>query len=82
MVATVEDGARHPGPAIANAVTASFQINLAVNGSSYTLTVDSRASLLDVLREHLALQARRRAAITANAAPARCTSTAAASSPA
>jgi xanthine dehydrogenase YagT iron-sulfur-binding subunit len=55
MVATFEDVALHPGPALASAAAPSLQINVAVNGSSYTLTVDTRSSLLDVLREHLAL---------------------------
>ena len=55
MVATLEDVAAHPGPALASAATPSLQINVAVNASSYTLTVDPRSSLLDVLRERLAL---------------------------
>ena len=55
MVATFKDAVLHSDPALASAATASLQINVAVNGTSRTLTVDTRSSLLDVLREHLAL---------------------------
>ena len=62
--------------------TASLQINVTVNGTARELSVDTRSSLLDVLRERLALTGARRAAITASAAPARCTSMGGGSRPA
>ena len=43
-----------------------------INGQSVETEPDIRASLLDVLREHLGLTGTRRAAITASAAPAPC----------
>jgi xanthine dehydrogenase YagT iron-sulfur-binding subunit len=55
MVATFKDAVLRSDAALASAATASLQINVAVNGTSRTLTVDTRSSLLDVLREHLAL---------------------------
>jgi xanthine dehydrogenase YagT iron-sulfur-binding subunit len=38
-----------------DATTAGIAVRLIVNGTSHTLTLDPRASLLDVLRERLAL---------------------------
>src|SRR4051794_997481 len=55
MVVPLEDVAVQLEPAPASAVAASLQINVDVNDTSHTLTVDTRSSLLDVLREHLAL---------------------------
>ena len=43
---------------------------LTVNGTAHTLDADPRTTLLDALRHHLGLTARRRAATTASAAPA------------
>ena len=54
------------------------QITLRVDGAAHPLTVDTRTTLLDALRERLRHhQRRRRAATTASAARARCCSTAA-----
>ena len=55
MVATFDDAALQAETTVASTATASLQINVAVNGTPHTLTVDLRSSLLDVLREHLAL---------------------------
>ena len=46
------------------------QVSLRVNGEPQTLTLDTRTSLLDLLREQLDLTGRRRAATTASAARA------------
>jgi len=48
------------------------KVELQINGRLHSLTLDSRTTLLDALREHLALTARKRVAITVNAAPALC----------
>ena len=53
-------------------------VNMRVNGTGRQLEVDTRATLLDTLRERSSSPAPRRAAITASAAPAPSTSTAAA----
>ncbi|HET9538855.1 MAG TPA: (2Fe-2S)-binding protein [Mesorhizobium sp.] len=55
MVATFDDAALQAETTVASTATASLQINVAVNGTPHTLTVDIRSSLLDVLREHLVL---------------------------
>jgi aerobic-type carbon monoxide dehydrogenase small subunit (CoxS/CutS family) len=47
---------------------------LTVNGHDHQLAVDARTSLLDLLRDHLALTGTKKAAITVSAAPARCCS--------
>ncbi|MFC7735810.1 hypothetical protein ACFQX4_08090 [Roseomonas sp. GCM10028921] len=49
-----------------------MDITVKVNGTEWRLAVDVRTTLLDALREHLDLTARRRAATSARAAPARC----------
>ena len=46
-------------------------VRMRINGADAHLKVDPRTTLLDALREHLHSPARRRAAITASAAPAR-----------
>jgi xanthine dehydrogenase YagT iron-sulfur-binding subunit len=51
---------------------APARVELQINGHSHSLTLDPRTTLLDALREHLALTGSRRVAITANAAPAPC----------
>ena len=56
-----------------------LKVALKVNGATKNLEIDSRVVLLDALRETSASPARRRAATTASAAPARCSSTAGAS---
>ena len=67
----VEDG-RGDLPGTAN-------VTLRINGKEYTLrNLDTRATLLDTLRERIHLSGTKRAAITVNAALARSTSTAAA----
>jgi xanthine dehydrogenase YagT iron-sulfur-binding subunit len=48
-------------------------VTVRVNGTPHSLDVDSRMSLLDLLRERLGLTGTKRAAITACAARARCT---------
>ena len=60
------------GPTIEGAVP----VTLRVNGKDRQLRVDPRTTLLDCLRETLLSPEPRRAAITANAAHARCTWTA------
>ena len=68
--------------AVTNAQAATIEapsvskVSFTVNGVARELELDTRTTLLDALREHLHLPARRRAAITANAAPARSLSTA------
>jgi xanthine dehydrogenase YagT iron-sulfur-binding subunit len=47
-------------------------VELQINGHHHSLTLDSRTTLLDALREHLVLTGSRKAAIMASAAPARC----------
>jgi xanthine dehydrogenase YagT iron-sulfur-binding subunit len=46
---------RHPDPAPAADIPATIDITLTINGTPRKLTVDPRASLLDTLRETLAL---------------------------
>ena len=53
------------------------EITLRVDGAAHPLTVDTRTTLLDALRERLGITSPRRAATTASAARARCCSTAA-----
>jgi xanthine dehydrogenase YagT iron-sulfur-binding subunit len=62
----------------AEAVT-PVSVELRVNGQLHTLTLDPRTTLLDALREHLALTGSKKGSITVNAALARCCSTGAAS---
>jgi xanthine dehydrogenase YagT iron-sulfur-binding subunit len=50
-------------------------VNLNVNGTTRTIEVDTRVTLLDALREHLALTGAKRAATRGNVAPAPCWST-------
>ena len=50
-------------------------IELIVNGVATKLNVAPWTTLLDALREHLDLTGTKKAATTANAAPARCWST-------
>ena len=52
----------------------AIPVTLHVNGKKYDLRIDPRTTLLDCLRDHLHLTGRKRAAITASAAPAPCTS--------
>ena len=47
---------------------------IVANGTPHTLTLDPRSSLLDVLREQLALTGPKRAATTVSAVPAPCIS--------
>jgi len=48
-------------------------VELQINGRLHSLTLDPRTTLLDALREHLALDGfEEGGAITANEAPARC----------
>ena len=42
-------------PQSGNGATAHFSVTLTVNGTSHTLALDTRSTLLDVLREHLDL---------------------------
>ena len=58
----------------AAALDSSLPVDVAlqVNGTAKSLNIDARTTLLDALREHIGLsQVPKRAAITANAAPAR-----------
>ncbi|MBB5190616.1 hypothetical protein HNQ50_001338 [Silvimonas terrae] len=50
-----------------------------INGHRMDATVDTRTTLLDLLREHLHLTGTKKAVITASAGPARCWSMAGAS---
>jgi xanthine dehydrogenase YagT iron-sulfur-binding subunit len=71
-------------PGLADAQTAAphtISCTLTINGQSNPLNIDSRVTLLDLLREHLRLTGTRRAAITANVAPARCWSMGTVSTP-
>ena len=63
----------------AGSASSTVSVNLTVNGTRHSLSLDPRTSLLDLLREHLDLTGSKRAATTASAAPARCCSMAAAS---
>ena len=51
------------------------EISLSVNGTVRHLTVDTRTTLLDVLREHLAITGPKKGAITGSAARVRSSST-------
>ena len=53
-------------------------ITLTVDGEPRTVTVDTRTTLLDALRERLGVTSPKKGCATASAAPARCCSTAAA----
>jgi xanthine dehydrogenase YagT iron-sulfur-binding subunit len=54
MTGTFEDVAAQSGSAPTRPM-AGVPMRMVVNGTPHTLTLDVRASLLDVLREHLAL---------------------------
>lgn len=58
------------------------KVTININGSAHALELDTRTTLLDVLREHLHLTGTKKAATMASAAPAPSSSTAAASTPA
>ena len=60
-----------PGLAVAENPTAQ-PITLKINGKSQSLSLDTRTSLLDALREHMDLTGTRRVATMGNAGPARC----------
>ncbi|MDR3568468.1 MAG: hypothetical protein P4L43_10610 [Syntrophobacteraceae bacterium] len=51
----------------------SVPVVLRINGKEHRLSIDTRTTLLDCLRETIHLTAQRRGAITDNAARARCT---------
>lgn len=57
--------------AAARTAPAPLDISLRVNGMEHRLSLDSRTTLLDALREHRISPARRRAAASASAVPAR-----------
>jgi xanthine dehydrogenase YagT iron-sulfur-binding subunit len=59
-------------------IPGALAITLRIKGKERSLRIDPRTTLLDCLREVVGSPARRRAAITGNAAPVRCMSTAAA----
>ena len=48
------------------------RISLTVDGVSHSLTVDTRTTLLDALRDRLGISRRRRAVTTDSAGRARC----------
>jgi xanthine dehydrogenase YagT iron-sulfur-binding subunit len=48
------------------------QVTLRVNGKERSLTVDTRSTLLDVLRERLGVTSAKKGAITGSAGPAPC----------
>lgn len=58
---------------------AEHPICLTINGQPRTLAVHPWTTLLDLLREQLDLVGTKKAATTANVAPARCCATASAS---
>ena len=51
----VEAAPAAPTPAAPSAGVPTAQVTMAVNGESHTLTLDTRTTLLDMLREHLHL---------------------------
>ena len=53
---------------------AAMTITLNVNGQNCTLTIAPWTTLLDALRDRLNLTGTKKGAITASAAPARCSS--------
>jgi xanthine dehydrogenase YagT iron-sulfur-binding subunit len=57
----------------------AVSVSLTINGAHHALMLDPRTTLLDLLREHLDLRGRKKAAIRANAAPAPCSLTGGAS---
>jgi hypothetical protein len=61
-----------PSLAAAEQGGASHQLDvqLKINGQAHSLSLDTRVTLLDALRENLGLPDRRKGAITGNAAPA------------
>ena len=65
----------------ANQIANRVPTNLVVNGVRRTLDLVPWTTLLDALRDHLALTGKKRAAITVNAAPVPCWSMAGGSIP-
>lgn len=61
---------------VSNETGTTLFVSTTVNGRAVALDIDSRASLLDLLRERLGFSGTKKAAITASAVHARCTSTA------
>jgi xanthine dehydrogenase YagT iron-sulfur-binding subunit len=60
---------------------ARVRVSVTVNGTQHVLSLDPRSSLLDVLREQLALTGAKRVATMGSVAPAPCILTVAASCP-
>ena len=63
----------------AEAAATPISVELRINGQGHLLKLDPRTTLLDALREHLALTGSKKGWITASAALARCCWKAAAS---
>jgi xanthine dehydrogenase YagT iron-sulfur-binding subunit len=55
LLATLPRAALAAGPADDNEPPPAVKVELQINGHPYSLTLDSRTTLLDALREHLAL---------------------------
>jgi xanthine dehydrogenase YagT iron-sulfur-binding subunit len=77
-VVPIKAGAQMP----AAEPTTVAKVSLQVNGQVHKLELDTRTTVLDMLREHLHFTGTKKGCDHGNAAPARCWSTDAASIPA